>query len=203
MRTGYYVTIGLTLLLGACFGGRPAADPALVATTTAGPTPTEQATEETVQDSPIEEPLLCETIDDESMVTYAQEVVELTNMERGKVNADPLALRAELTQAAKVHAMDMACNLIFSHTGSDGSSPFDRMARVGYQFRAAAENIAAGQASPAAVVQGWMESPGHRENMLNPGYTEIGVGYIFNHAEAPEGNYLHYWVMTLGQPAWP
>jgi len=208
MRTGYYVIVGLILLLTACLPAVRNAPSSVSATRVALiPTHTliviDDSSLESLTAAPEKESLLCEPIDDENMAAHAREVVELTNIERGRVGVGALTEQGQLTEAARAHAMDLACNLIFSHTGSDGSSPFDRMTRFGYRFWSAAENIAAGQASAVAVVQGWMDSPGHRENMLNPNFTEIGIGYIHNHADWIEGNYFHYWVMTLGQPAAP
>lgn len=75
----------------------------------------------------------------------------------------------------------MACNNFFSHTGSDGSSPWDRAVRAGYTFTLIGENLYMGSGTyndPQAVVQTWLNSPGHRANMLNPDYVHIGVGYI-------------------------
>jgi len=89
----------------------------------------------------------------------------------------------------------MACNHFFSHTGSDGSSPFDRMSRQGYSFSAAAENIAAGYGSPADVVAGWMGSEGHRANILGT-YVHIGVGYTYE----PNSDWGTYWTATFGTP---
>ena len=86
----------------------------------------------------------------------------------------------------------MACNDFFSHYGSDGSSPFDRMAWSGFSYTAAAENIYAGGGSynsPQQAFNGWMNSPGHRTNMLNPTYTHIGVGYIFSSGSTYGGYY--------------
>ena len=145
-------------------------------------------------------PLLCDTVRDENTAAYAEEVIELANLERDKVKVDRLTGQGQLMQAAQTHALDMACNLFMSHTGSDGSSPFERIAHFGYVFSAAAENVAAGYASPAEVVNGWMNSVGHRENLLNPAYLDVGIGYVFSSDVGVNGNYAHYWVMTLGRP---
>jgi uncharacterized protein YkwD len=79
-----------------------------------------------------------------------------------------------------------------SHTGSDGSSPFDRMKRYGYNYRWAGENVAAGQSSPQDAMRSWMNSSGHRKNILNGKFRDIGVGY------ARGGRYGHYWTQTFG-----
>ncbi len=85
----------------------------------------------------------------------------------------------------------MSAQNYFSHTSKDGRKLADRINDAGYLWRRAAENIAQGYRTPAAVVQGWMNSSGHRANMLNCELSEVGIGY------APSG---HYWVMNLGQP---
>lgn len=140
-------------------------------------------------------PDLCEGADDANAEAFLAEVIRLTNVERKKVGAVALTSQVQLTQAAQAHSIDMACNQIFSHTGSDGSTPFQRMARFGYLYLSAAENVAAGYATPADVVKGWMASSGHKTNMLNKNFTEIGIGYV----SITEG-YFHYWTMTLGKP---
>ncbi len=98
-------------------------------------------------------------------------------------------------QAAQNHAVDMAQYRYFDHRGRDGSQPSDRVRSQGYQFSFVGENIAAGSASPIQTVQQWMNSPGHRRNILNPNYTEIGFGY----STAPNP-YRHVWVQVFGAP---
>lgn len=100
----------------------------------------------------------------------------------------------ELNRAARSHSVDMAQSNYFSHDSLTGATPFDRMRQEGYDFRAAAENIAAGYSSAREVVQGWLNSPGHRMNMLNPRYTEMGVGYGYS----VNSSYRHYWTLDLG-----
>ena len=80
------------------------------------------------------------------------------------------------------------------HTGSDGSSAGDRIDRVGYAWRSFAENAATGQYSPAEVVEGWMNSPGHRANILNPKLEEIGIGFSL------DTNGSTYWIQKFGTP---
>lgn len=123
-------------------------------------------------------------------------MIALINVERAARGLGQLAQQSQLTAAAQAHSTDMACNNFFSHTGSDGSSPFDRMTRQGYRFSAAAENIAAGYGSPQDVVNGWMNSEGHRDNILNPTYVHIGVGYVNN----PDSQYGNYWTATFSAP---
>ncbi|MBL8932159.1 MAG: CAP domain-containing protein, partial [Kineosporiaceae bacterium] len=119
----------------------------------------------------------------------------LTNAARA-ANGCSVALKADgkLTNAAQGHSADMAAKNYFSHTGLDGRSPFDRMRDAGYSYSMAAENIAAGQPTPAAVVNGWMNSAGHKANILNCKLTEIGVGV------AKGGSYGIYWTQNFGTP---
>ncbi len=129
---------------------------------------------------------------------FESQVIALINNER--VNAippvDPLSAQSQLGSAARGHSQDMACNGFFSHTGSDGSSPSARISRQGYSWGAVAENIAAGYGDPASVVSGWMGSQGHKANILNGDYTEIGIGYIYV-AGSPYGA---YWTANFASP---
>jgi len=127
--------------------------------------------------------------------TFASQVVKLTNSERTKAGCKALKSDAQLKSAAQKHSADMAKRDYFSHTSKDGRSPFDRMTDAGYAYSAAAENIAAGQRTPADVVKGWMNSAGHKANILNCAYSEIGVGY------AKGGSYGTYWTQDFGKPA--
>ena len=79
--------------------------------------------------------------------------------------------------SARAKSLDMAKNHYFSHTSPTYGSPFDQMKQYGVTYRAAAENIAKGQRSAKEVVQAWMDSPGHRQNILTPNFTHIGIGY--------------------------
>lgn len=125
-----------------------------------------------------------------STTSVIQEVLNLVNQERGKAGKSPLRLHSQLNASAQAHSNDMARNNFMSHAGSDGSSMGDRMKRHGYNFRAAAENVAAGQSSPQDVMRSWMNSPGHRQNILNGNYRDIGIGYA-------RGNKI-YWTQNFG-----
>ncbi|MFF8477049.1 CAP domain-containing protein [Streptomyces sp. NPDC015414] len=103
-------------------------------------------------------------------------IVELVNAERGKVGCSPLTLNATLTKAAQEHSADMAAHQNMSHTGSDGSSPGDRITGAGYSWSSYGENVAYGYSTAEEVMAGWMASPGHRANILNCAFKEIGVG---------------------------
>ncbi|MFF4699128.1 CAP domain-containing protein [Streptomyces chattanoogensis] len=116
-------------------------------------------------------------------------VVELVNNERSKAGCAPLVVNAKLTKAAQAHSKDMADHRNMSHTGSDGSSPGDRITRAGYDWSAYGENVAYGYATPESVMKGWMSSPGHKRNILDCSFKEIGVGL------AQPGN---YWTQDFG-----
>lgn len=118
---------------------------------------------------------------------YAQKVVELCNLERQKAGLQHLVLDSLLSKGATVKSQDMIDKKYFDHTSPTYGSPFDMMKSFGIQYMAAAENIAAGYSSPEAVVQGWMNSPGHRANILGAKFTKIGVGY------AEGGNMKYCW----------
>ncbi|WP_155591076.1 CAP domain-containing protein [Lysinibacillus cavernae] len=109
---------------------------------------------------------------------FEQEVVKLTNAERTKAGLSPLQTDAKLMAAAREKSQDMQTNNYFSHTSPTFGSPFDRMKALGITYKGAGENIAKGQRSPQEVVQAWMDSPGHRANILNGKFTHIGVGYV-------------------------
>ncbi|SIT80670.1 CAP domain-containing protein [Edaphobacillus lindanitolerans] len=119
-----------------------------------------------------------------------QKVLDLTNAERTKAGLKPLAADTKLMKSAREKSADMSKNNYFSHTSPTYGSPFDQMKALGISYRSAAENIAMGQRTPEEVVKGWMESPGHRQNILTPGFTHIGIGYD------PSG---HYWTQQFIQ----
>src|SRR6185369_13244659 len=88
--------------------------------------------------------------------------------------APALAPESHLSRAARDHAHDMARHNMLDHTGSDGSRPDERVTRAGYKWRTTGENIASGPTSPEEVMEGWLASPGHCENIMNPRFTEMG-----------------------------
>ncbi len=98
-------------------------------------------------------------------------------------------LSAMLNRAALMHAQDMARNDHFEHEGTDGSTPAERIARVGYRWRHVAENIAAGAPTAAAVVDGWLKSPGHCANIMGPEYREMGIAFALE----PKSEAGIYW----------
>ncbi|WP_326709441.1 CAP domain-containing protein [Streptomyces sp. NBC_01474] len=103
-------------------------------------------------------------------------VLTLVNNERSKAGCSPLTMNAKLTKAAQDHSKDMASHRNMSHTGSDGSSPGDRITRAGYTWSSYGENVAYGYSTPEKVMAGWMSSPGHKRNILDCSFKEIGIG---------------------------
>ncbi|MER5488713.1 CAP domain-containing protein [Streptomyces sp. NPDC002812] len=104
------------------------------------------------------------------------EVLALVNKERTAVGCPVLTVNEKLTKAAQDHSEDMAAHSNMSHTGSDGSDPGQRITRAGYEWRTYAENVAYGYPTAAKVMEGWMNSPGHKRNILDCDLKEIGIG---------------------------
>lgn len=113
-----------------------------------------------------------------SVSAFEEKVIELTNAERAKQGLKPLEMYAPLMSVARAKSADMAKNNYFSHTSPTYGSPFDQMKAAGISYKAAGENIAQGQRTPEEVVQAWMNSEGHRANIMNANFTHIGVGYV-------------------------
>ena len=124
----------------------------------------------------------------------AARVLTLTNKERQAAGLSELTLSPELSRVAQAKAEDMARNGYFSHTSPTYGSPFDMMTSYGITYHASAENIAKGYKTPESVVAGWMNSSGHRANILNSTYTQLGVGY------AVDQNGTVYWVQMFIKP---
>ena len=120
---------------------------------------------------------------------YVSEVVRLVNIERTERGLSALTMDTTLNAAAAERAKEIVVN--FAHERPDGSSCFTILREYGVSYRAAAENIAGGQSTPEAVVNSWMNSPGHRANILNSSLRKIGVGY------ARGGQYGTYWVQLF------
>ncbi len=132
------------------------------------------------------------------MNAFIQQVFTLTNLERAQFGLAPLTLDIQLSQAAQNHSNDMAYNDFFGHAGSNGSTATDRIHATGYEYQTAAENVAAGFSTAAAVVNGWMNSSGHRANILNPEVKNIGIGYIYLADDTGNLDYRHYWTQVFG-----
>ncbi|KRF48111.1 MULTISPECIES: CAP domain-containing protein [Priestia] len=109
---------------------------------------------------------------------FEQKVVDLVNQERQKQGLKPLTLNKKLSDVARTKSKDMMDKGYFDHNSPTYGSPFDMMKQFGIEYTTAGENIAKGQQSPEDVMNAWMNSDGHRKNILNPDFTEIGVGYV-------------------------
>ena len=139
-----------------------------------------------------------------SNATVRERVVELVNEARGRARrcgserfaaAPPLGASRKLDDAALRHARDMARRKFFDHEGADGSQPKNRVLRAGYESRLTGENIAYGPVSAEEVVTGWLASPGHCANIMDPRFRHIGVGVATG---SKRGEI--YWVQTFGLP---
>ncbi len=125
---------------------------------------------------------------DTAASSYESEVVRLVNVERQKNGLAPLKEDWQLSRVARYKSQDMKDKGYFSHTSPTYGSPFQMMKSFGISYRSAGENIAKGQSTPAAVVNAWMNSSGHRANILSKSFTHIGVGYV-------SGG--HYWTQMF------
>lgn len=133
-----------------------------------------------------------------NVASLAAEIVRLTNAERRKRGLPALVQNRNLASSAQYHAEFMAHNDCFAHR-CPKEPPLDKRAlAAGYGFRGVAENIAAGAPTPAEVVNDWMDSPGHRANILHPRMREIGIGYVLLNQDPGDKSYRHYWVQNFG-----
>ena len=129
----------------------------------------------------------------DNAAAQTERVLELTNAERARAGLPPLAISTQLTEAAQQYSDVLATDACFAHTCGPVPEMAQRDAQAGYTgWTAIGENIAAGYPSPEEVVAGWMASPGHRANILNPDYRELGVGL------AAGGKYGAYWTQEFG-----
>jgi uncharacterized YkwD family protein len=126
-----------------------------------------------------------------SNLTYEQKVVELVNVERQKAGLPALKMDAAISNAARAKSKDMAVNNYFAHQSPTYGSAGDMLRQFGISWRAWGENIAAGQSTPEIVVNAWMNSPGHRANILSSNFNKIGVGYATNASGRP------YWTQIF------
>jgi uncharacterized protein YkwD len=123
--------------------------------------------------------------------------VALINQRRASAALPALTVRSQLTTSARLHGADEACHNFTGHTGSDGSTVGQRVTRQGYAWTWIGENLFWGQSSTAAsVVDWWMNSTAHRNNILSPNYTSIGVGYVY----LSTSTYKQYWVVNFAKP---
>lgn len=120
-----------------------------------------------------------------------QQVVDIANQRRAEYGLPALRVSSALTSAAQNHSADQARRAKMTHTGSDGSDPGTRIARTGYRAWTWGENVAAGQSNASRVMGSWMNSSGHRANILSSNLREIGVGLAYSSGGTP------YWTMVL------
>ena len=126
--------------------------------------------------------------EDAAVTQYEQEVIRLVNEIRVQNGLSALTYNWELSRVARYKSQDMVDNRYFSHTSPTYGTPFQMIRSFGLSYRSAGENIAYGQRTPHAVVNAWMNSSGHRANILSSSYTQIGVGYVANG---------HYWTQMF------
>lgn len=150
----------------------------------------------------------------EKNISFENQVLTLVNTERANQNLAPLRLSTQLTTAARSHSFAMAKDNFFSHCNPDTKKQHAyRIFKTGYPQSATGENIAIGQVTPASVMNSWMNSSGHRANILSSSFTEIGIGYIYDVHDTANINkvsscerqsatmpyaYRHYWTQTFG-----
>jgi uncharacterized protein YkwD len=144
----------------------------------------------------------------ENAQAVRQRVLQLANQARARPRrcgsqsfaaTTPLRASAQLDAAALAHSRDMARHSRMSHEGSDGSTPAERVARTEYTWRVVGENVAAGPTTPDEVMQGWLASPHHCENLMDPRFTELGVGFVFD----PRSKSGVYWTQVFAIPRKP
>jgi uncharacterized protein YkwD len=135
----------------------------------------------------------------ESSPSMIDQVVLLTNNFRRQNGLLPLTVNPLLNAAAQSQSQNMALQDYFDHTAPDGSTPGQRVTATGYRWSRVAENIGAGYSTADAVVEGWINSPGHRANMLDPNVTEIGIGYYFLPNDTGNQNWNYYWTQEFGK----
>lgn len=120
-------------------------------------------------------------------VAFENEVVRLVNIERAKEGVAPLKVDATVSKVSDIRVEELTT--LFSHNRADGTTWSSLVKKYNIKYKVTGENIAAGQESPKEVVTGWMNSPGHRENIMDPIFTKIGVGHYYD----PDLYYEHYW----------
>ena len=128
---------------------------------------------------------------DHETTSQAEAVLKLVNAERSKQGLQPLTLSSKLTDIATMKSKDMADKGYFEHTSPTYGTPFQMLQDFGVHYSSAGENIAAGQQTPEQVMNSWMNSSGHRANILNKSFTEIGIGYYQG------GSYGVYWTQLF------
>lgn len=128
------------------------------------------------------------------------QVLALVNAQRNQAGLKPVKLNSALTASAQAHSQDMAFNDFFGHQGSNGSTSDQRALAAGYNYLSVGENIAAGFSTPEAVVQAWMDSPSHRDNILHTSVEDMGIGFYFLENDPGSTNHRYYWTQDFGKP---
>ncbi|MFF2457071.1 CAP domain-containing protein [Peribacillus simplex] len=131
------------------------------------------------------------TVNQEESQSVEQHVLSLVNEERLKRGLPSLKMDTSISHVAILKSEDMRDSNYFNHTSPRYGSPFEMMKSFGISYKYAGENIAAGQPSADAVMKSWMNSPGHKANILNKNYTHIGIGHVTG------GKYTHYWTQQF------
>lgn len=149
--------------------------------------------------TPQSEAFARETADLHDLGRVRVELLSRINAERRRARRQPLSLNERLDVAAQLHADDMLARSYFAHRGPDGKTVRERARLAGYEWSAIGENLAEGQQSVDEVVEAWMRSPGHRENILDRKYTETGFGLALGR-DPKKGEYRVLWVETFGLP---
>ena len=126
----------------------------------------------------------------------AERARDLINAYRKAKGLKPVKLNTELANAAKNHSKDLAKWDRISHYGSDGSNPWDRVKRSGYNAKLAAENVGTGQTNIEEVFKGWQESPGHNKNLLLPDAEHMGIALV----QEPKSEFKTFWTLVIGTP---
>ncbi|MGE7878728.1 CAP domain-containing protein [Peribacillus muralis] len=139
----------------------------------------------------IDLPNVQQTAKQQNDQTVEQQILRLVNEERSKAGLPNVEMDTSLSKTATLKSEDMRDHDYFNHTSPTYGSPFDMMKAFGITYKYAGENIAAGQPSGESVMKSWMNSPGHKANILNKNYTHIGIGH------ATGGNYSHYWTQQF------
>lgn len=126
----------------------------------------------------------------------AEKARDLVNAYRKSKGLRPLQLQPALTEAARAHSRDLAKWDRISHFGSDGSNPWDRVRRAGYNAKVAAENVGTGQVTVDEVMKGWQASPGHNKNLLLPDVQHMGIALV----QDPKTEFKTFWTLVVGAP---
>jgi uncharacterized protein YkwD len=187
-------------LLAGCGGGGGDAGPASTATPAAAPVAQAANTAALVETTPTA------ALSGTATKSFADQMLEAVNAARAVERncgttafaaARPLAWQGQAEQAALAQAQYLQQNNLFSHAGANGSTVGDRLTATGYAWSTVGENIAAGYGDVASVVKGWLDSPGHCVNVMNPNFTDLGVSLV----QATSSNtYRTYWGMVLARP---